>query len=80
MTDIKKVLCKHCNVFYLATKDNFYTCRGKLILAKCKECKKEASKKYEKNRPPRNRVSYNRAYYLKRKELKSMDKKNILLV
>lgn len=77
MTEVNKVLCKHCNIYYSATKDNFYTSKEKLILNKCKECKKSDSRRNEKNRKPRDRVEYNRAYYLKRKELKSMDKKNV---
>jgi len=72
MSEIKKVLCKHCNVCYLATKDNFYTSKGKLILNKCKECKKFDSRKNEKNRKPRNRIEYNKAYYLKTKEKKAL--------
>ncbi len=75
--EIKKVLCKHCNNTFLATKENFYTYKGCFIFSKCKECKKELSKKNEKNRKPRNRTEYNKAYHLKNKEKKALECKDI---
>ncbi len=78
MTDTNKVLCKHCNVSYTATKDNFYTSKGRLILNKCKECKRADSRRNEKNRKPRDRVEFYRLYYLRRKEKKSIEKKGIV--
>ena len=64
---IKNVLCKHCDNEYSSTKDNFYTCNGKLKLDICKDCKKKRSKENEKNRKPKDRRESNKAYYLKTK-------------
>lgn len=63
----KAQLCKYCYVSYEATKENFYTCKGKLRLDICKECKKERSRQNEKNRKPRDRREYNKSRYLKKK-------------
>jgi len=60
-------LCKHCDTLYPATKDHFYTGKGKLKLSICKGCKKEKSKVNEKNRKPRDRKESYNAYNLKRK-------------
>ena len=84
--DAKDVLCKHCDVYYPATKQNFYTCKGKLKLHMCKECWKEKSREAEKNRKPRkprirsyiDRREYFKEYNLKRKlEKQALDSKNI---
>jgi len=65
----KAVYCKHCEVSYPATTDNFYTCKGKLQLYACKDCRKEISRENEKNRKPRirDRRAYMKEYNLKKK-------------
>jgi hypothetical protein len=70
--DVKDVLCKHCDCYYPATKENFYTCKGKLKLHMCKECWKERSREAEKNRKPRirakrDRREYTKMYYARKK-------------
>lgn len=81
--EIKKVLCKHCNNTFLATKENFYTKKSKLALDSCKKCKCEKIKIYQKTffpRPKRvrtrDRKEYNKAYYLKKKLEKEALKSN----
>ena len=68
---MKAVYCKHCEVSYPATTDNFYACKGKLQFYACKDCRKEISRENEKNRKPRirtrDRKEYYKAYNLKRK-------------
>ena len=70
---VKAVLCKHCDVSYPATKDNFYTSYGKLQVSICKECKKEQSKENRKDKIPKKRErkvymrEYQRSYRLKKK-------------
>ena len=64
---VKSVLCKHCNISYPATKDNFYTCKSKLKFDICKNCKKERSRLNEKNRKPRDRREYTKMYYARKK-------------
>ena len=71
---VKAVLCKHCDVSYPATKDNFYTSYGKLKLDICKECKKERSRQNEKNRKPRDRKEYTREYQRKYRLKKKLEK------
>ena len=71
---VKAVLCKHCDVSYPATKDNFYTSYGKLKLDICKECKKERSRQNEKNRMPRDRKEYTREYQRKYRLKKKLEK------
>jgi len=66
--------CKHCDITYPATSENFYIKKGKLVRDICKSCKCEKSKIYESNRLPReqrvrNRQEYSKAYYLKKKAL-----------
>ena len=70
---MKASYCRHCDISYPSTTDHFYTCKGKLQLSICKECKKESSRENEKNRKPRIRIQtrdrkeYYKAYNLKRK-------------
>ena len=66
--EMKDVLCKHCNICYPSTKEFFYTKYKKLVLDKCKECKKVTSKIYEKTRSPRIRTD--RRQYFKDRRLK----------
>ena len=68
---IKTVVCKHCDVSYPATSENFYKCRGRLDFSRCKECKKKYARE---NRKPdmrtnrkRDRKEYMRLYRLKKK-------------
>lgn len=69
----KEHLCKHCDCFYPATKQNFYTSKGKLQVSICKECKKERSRENRRNKIPEKRErkvymrEYHRAYRLKKK-------------
>ena len=73
----KASYCRHCDISYPSTADHFYTCKGKLKLDICKECKKERSRENEKNRKPRirDRKAYYKAYYLKKK-LKNVETSN----
>ena len=71
---VKAVLCKHCDVSYPATKDNFYTSYGKLKLDICKECKKERSRQNEKNRKHKDRKEYMREYHRKYRLKKKLGK------
>ena len=70
----KSSLCRHCNVSYPKTKEYFYTCKGKLQLHICKECKKERSRANEKNRKPRDRRDYKREYQRKYRLKKKLEK------
>ena len=76
---VKVVLCKHCDLSYPATKDNFYTSYGKLKLDICKECKKERSRQNEKTRKPRDRKEYmrNRKKYMREYQRKYRLKKKL---
>lgn len=69
MTEIeqetKKVLCKHCNNTFLATKENFYTKKGKLAIDICKQCKRDKVKMYIKNKPKKNYLQKDRTEYMK---------------
>lgn len=77
---VKDVLCKHCNISYSATKENFYIYKGKLQLSSCKECKKERSREDRKNKIPKKRErkvymrEYHRSYRLKKKLEKEKEK------
>jgi flavoprotein len=83
--EIKKVICQHCNKCYPATKDNFYTAKGKLKLNSCKGCKKNQSQERRKTIPEKKRDRkeymklYQREYRLKKKieTLNSKDSKDI---
>jgi hypothetical protein len=84
--DVKDVLCKHCDCYYPATKENFYTYKEKLKLHMCKECWREKSRENRKNKIPEKRErkvymrEYQRSYRLKKKlenEKKLNDSKDI---
>jgi len=49
MTDIKTSKCNTCNKKYPATKEFFYTSRGKLKTNKCKPCKRQQTYKYQRD-------------------------------
>ena len=65
--------CKSCETEKVVSKKNFYTKLGKFDLWKCKECRKEYSKKRKDTRGYRKRpkmAEYMRQYRLKKKEEK----------
>ena len=76
--EMKSVLCKHCDVSYEATHENFYTCRGKLKLDICKDCKKERSRQNEKNRKPRKQRYRDRREYMREYQRKYRLKKQLV--
>lgn len=75
----KAQICKHCEISYSATPDNFYKCRGRLDFSRCKECKKEYSRENRKLKPDtrtnrkRDRSEYMRLYRLKKKFEKGLE-------